>query len=189
MKKYEIEIIGNSPYVWHTMTKELYDEIGKLKKDEFSEWDNNNWRRWATTDNKLNVIITPSGFKQAIINACKRTRIVPHFATSKKETYTFYAQNFMVFTISKPVCKVSELEPYGCFVGAQGKNSDTKVWRTRPLFKNWKVTYSLIDPMGRMKIDELKQLVEWVGLMGGLGDNRINNFGRFDIKSIREVKK
>jgi len=187
MKKYEIEIKGISPYIWNVYKKEMADEIKKLKKNQLEEYDEKNWRRKAADDEKGNAIIRPEGFKQAIIDACRKTMIVPHFANRKNETYTYYAHSLMVEVISKPICKIIDLEPFGAFVGARGKNSDTKIWRTRPMVKHWNVTYQVIDPVGRMLITELKTLIEHVGLLGGLGDNRVNNFGRFDLIKIAEV--
>jgi len=46
----------------------------------------------------------------------------------------------------------------------------------------------LIDTIGRMKKDELKILLEWGGQAVGIGDQRIFNFGRFEVKSIKEVE-
>jgi len=188
MKTYECEIEGTSPYIWNVYKKELADELQKLKKNEMVEWDAANWKRKASTDEKGNVIIRPEGFKQAIVDACRKTRMVPHFATHKNETFTNYANSLMIQTVSKPVCKVDELEAFGCFVGARGKNSDTKVWKTRPMVRKWRVTYRIIDPAGRVFLNELKTLIEHVGILGGLGDNRINNYGRFDLVRLAEVK-
>lgn len=189
MKKYEISIKGTSPLIWNVQKKELQDEIAKLKKNQLAEWDETNWKRRAAFDDKKNVIVPANWFKQSIIGACKKTRMVPHYATRKNETYTYYVSSFMVDTISKPLGTMKNLEPFGTFVGAQGVNSNTKVWRTRPMMKNWHATFRVIDPAGRMTKNELKELVEYVGLFGGLGDNRINNFGRFDLVSLKEVTK
>lgn len=187
MKKYEISIKGTSPLIWNVQKKELQDELSKLKKNELAEWDEKNWRRRAAMDEKGNVIVPGNWFKQALIGACKKTRMVPHYATRKNETYTYYVTSFMVDTISEPLCKPDDLQDFGTFVGAQGSNSNTKVWRTRPMLKNWSVTFQIIDAGGRMTKDELKTLIEYVGLFGGLGDNRINNYGRFELVKLKEV--
>jgi len=155
-----------------------------------SEWEENpvNWKRKAEFDDKGDVIIPERWFKACVVTACKKTGIVPHFATSKKQTYTNYAQSLMVLNNGKPLCKKNDLESYGAFVGAQGFNSKTKVWRVRPMKKDWSVSFEIVDAMGRMKIEELKTIIEYGGMMIGLGDNRINNFGRFEIKSLKEIK-
>lgn len=171
------------------MKRELELEKKELKKSELSEWEENpnNWQRKAELDNDNNAIIPERWLKNCMIDSCKKNRIVPHFATRKNETYTNYVTNFMVFNIGKPVCSIKKLQEYGAFVGAQGKNSTTKVWRVRPLMEEWKATFEIIDPAERMLDSELKEIIEYGGMMIGLGDNRINNFGRFELKSMKEV--
>jgi hypothetical protein len=188
MKRTKIEIRGISPVIWNRMKKELVDEIKSCKKDQLAAWEEANWRRKAEYDSKNNLLIPPEWIKSALCDACKKTRIVPHFATSKQQTYTYYFQSSMV-EVTEPVGKVSDLEPYGCFVGARGKNSDTKTWRVRPLLRNWKATFIWTDADGRISDDELRTILEHAGLMTGIGDNRINNFGRFEVVNISEVKK
>lgn len=190
MKKYEIEIKGIQPIIWNVLKRELQQEIKELKKNQLSEWEENprNWKRKAEFNEKGEVVIPERWIKGSLIESCKKNRLIPHFATRKNETYTSYVQSFMVFNGHK-VCDKNDLEEYGAFVGAQGKNSSTKVWRVRPILKKWGATFTLIDPAGRMKETELKTILEYAGLMIGIGDNRINNFGRFELKKIKEVAK
>ena len=186
MKTYQIEISGVSPVIWNRMKKELVDEVKKLKKDQLAEWEETNWKRKAEIDDKKNLVIPPEWIKGSLVDACKKTRIVPHFATSKQQTYTSYMLSSLI-TVMASVGKEKELEYYGAFVGARGKNSSTKTWRVRPLLKEWKTTFEMKDPDGRMTKNELKTLVEHAGLMIGIGDNRVNNFGRFEVVSIKEA--
>lgn len=57
--------------------------------------------------------------------------------------------------------------------------NQSRTVRVRPCFPRWRVSVSaalmedLLDP------DDLAQIVERAGLIEGLGDNRINGFGRF----------
>lgn len=188
MKVYRADIVGESPVIWNRVKKELLDEIHRLKKDEIREWEENekNWRRKAEYDEKGNVLIPPEWLRGALIEACKQTLIVPHFATSKRQTYTKYTEA-MFFKTLAPVCKFDETEYYGMFVGARGVHSATKVWRVRPLLRNWKTIVEIVDPAGRMKKEELQTLLEYSGLMIGIGDGRRINFGRFDVTSLTEV--
>jgi len=189
MKKYEIRIKNGTDLIWNVMKRELQDELKALKKDEMGEWeeDPKNWKRKAELDENDNVIVPERWFKSALVESCKKNRIVPHYANRKNETYTNYVQSFMIFNIGKPVCKKKELLPYGAFVGAQGKNSNTKVWKVRPTVKEWEATFQIIDAAERIKLSELKEIIEFAGMMIGLGDNRINNFGRFDVEKIVEA--
>ena len=191
MKKYKITIRGiNVPIIWNVMKKELQDELKELKKDEMGEWevDKKNWSRKAEFNENGEVIIPERWFKSAIVDSCKKNRIVPHYATRKNATYTDYIRSFMIFNIGKCVCKQDELEEYGAFVGAQGMNSNTKIWRVRPMISQWEATFEIVDAAERIKISELKDIIEFAGMMIGLGDNRINNFGRFELISLVEVK-
>lgn len=187
-KKYKIQVSGFTPLIWNRMKKELIDEQKKLKKDELNEWEEKQWKRKAEYDSKENLIIPQEWFKCSLIEACKKSRIVPHFATSKQQTYTSYMQSIMITDVQSPG-KLKDVQYYGAFVGAQGKNSSTKVWKVRPLIeKGWGTSLILHDPFGRMKKEELKTLLEYSGLMIGIGDNRINNFGRFEATKIEEMK-
>ena len=186
IKKYEIKIKGMQPLVWNVMKKDLYDEQKKIKKNELAEWDLKTWQRKAEV--KGDKVVIPSRWlRSALINACKRTRLVPHFATKKNETYTTYFESVMLEG-DPEVCKLKDLIPYGAFVGAQGKNSSTKVWRTRPLIERWEGKFLMIDPYGRINIEELKELVDHAGAFVGIGDGRNMNFGRFELETIKEVK-
>jgi len=186
-KTYLMRIKGESPLVWNRQKKELEDEKKALKKDQLNEWEEKNWRRKAEFNEDGQVIIPNEWVKGAFIESCKRNRIVPHFATSKNQTYTSYVQSCM-FEVLDAVADEKSLKYYGAYVGAQGKNSSTKVWRVRPLVEKWDATIRFIDPFGRMEIKELEDIATYAGLMVGIGDNRINNFGRFDIVSIKEEK-
>jgi len=188
MKKYKVSIKGLHPLIWNRMKKELEDEKKQLKRNELGEWEENreNWVRKAELSNG-NALVPNEWVKSMLISACKTTRIVPHYASRKNETYTRYMESVMIDETS-PICKSKDLQAYGAFVGAQGKGSSTKVWRVRPFIEKWKLDFSVIDPYGRMKLSELKELLDYSGMFIGLGDNRVNNFGRFDVTAIKEIK-
>lgn len=186
-KKYDISITGVSPLIWNRMKKELEDEKAKLKKDQLSEWEEKNWVRKAELGANGDILLPPEWVKWSIIESAKKSRIVPHYANSKNQTYTFYAQSMMV-EVPKPICNRKDLQYFGQYVGARGKNSSSKVWRVRPLLKEgWKTRFILTDPEGRMKKSELETLLNFAGFMVGIGDNRINNFGRFEVNAIKEL--
>jgi hypothetical protein len=186
-KQWKIEVKGIHPIIWNVMKRELELEKKELKKNELTEWEEEpkNWKRKAELkDGK--VIIPERWFKNSLITSCKKNRIVPHFATRKSETYTNYVTSFMVYN-DEVLCEMDDLIPFSAYVGAQGKNSTTKVWRVRPMLEEWGATFKIIDPASRMTEEELREIVGYAGLMVGLGDNRINNFGRFEIVSITEA--
>ena len=67
-------------------------------------------------------------------------------------------------------------------------NSSTKTWRVRPLLQDWNLSFSLIDPYGRIQKEELSELLEFAGMMIGIGDNRKNDYGKFEIESLEELQ-
>jgi isopropylmalate/homocitrate/citramalate synthase len=187
MKKYIVELEGTSPLVFNTRSQELDEERAKLKRDELAEWEQKNWRRKAERDKKGNVIIPIRWLKSAFVNACTHSKIVPNFATSKRETYTRYAKA-MYFDNSSFKCSEKDLEKREAFMGAQGKNSSTSVLKVYPSIKEWKTTIEVADGIGRMTIEELKEIFTFAGIIEGIGDFRVVNAGRFEVISIKEKK-
>ena len=64
-------------------------------------------------------------------------------------------------------------------VGIMGK----RVMRVRPQFPSWGLVIHglFIDDAG-MNFDEFERIAELAGLAEGIGDNRVNGYGRFTIK-------
>lgn len=186
MKTYEIKLKGISPLIWNRMKRELEEEKKKLKKDQLSEWEQSNWIRKAELDGNGNAIIPPEWIRGALTDSCKMTRIVPHFATAKNQTYTKYINSCMV-EVTKPAGKKKDLEEFGAYVGSQGSRGGGKVWRIRPMLREWNTSFILRDPEGRASKEEIKTIISHAGLMVGLGDNRINNYGRFEVTELQEV--
>lgn len=186
MKKYEIKLIGNAPIIYNRMKKEVEDEKKKLKKNEILEWEEQNWAKKAEI-NDGSALLPKEWVMSMLINACKQTRMIPHFETKKSATYTRYVQSCIISETS-PLGKVKNLEPYGKYLPAQGLKGGGKVWRVRPMLKEWNATFIFVDPFGRMKKDELQELLEYGGMFIGIGDSRNQGFGRFDIDFVREVK-
>ncbi len=188
MKKYNVEIEGITPLVWNRLKKEIIDRNKELKKDELEENELNNWKVKAEIKNG-DAIIPPEWILGCLVNAAKETRIVPHFATTKSQTYTKYLSNVRV-NPGKPIVagKSDDLKRKDAMLSSQGKSKmGGKVLRCHPILEEWNASFVLIDTLGRMKSQELKALLEWGGQAIGIGDQRIFNFGRFDIKDIKEV--
>ena len=194
MKKYQVKIKGVSILVWNRQKKELFDELKKLKKNQLSDWQEKNWLRKADFHNGAKMpkasdkaYIPQEWLKGMIVGACKTSQMVPHFATSKRETYTRYAQSLMIIS-DAPVCLAKDLEYHGAFVSAQGKKGGGKVWRAWPMLKKWAHEFTVVDPFGRMESKELETILEYGGFIEGIGDGRAVNNGRFELVSIEEVK-
>ena len=188
MKKYKIDIKGITPLVWNRQKMELRDLIKGLKKDQLEENEKKNWLMKAETSNG-NAIIPPEWIIGCLVNSAKELRIVPWFATSKNQTYTKYISNIRVSPGSRIVAgKTKDLKRKDALMSSQGKsNMGGKVLRCHPILEDWEASFELVDTVERMKKSELKQLLTWGGTAVGIGDQRIFNFGRFEIKGIKEV--
>jgi len=187
MKTYIIGLKGISPLVFNTRQKNIDEEIAELKKNEYQEWEKKNWKRKATRDKKGDVIIPIIWIKSSFVNACKHSRVVPNFATSKKETYTRYAEA-LYFQNSTFKCNEKELILLEAYMGAQGAGSKTKVLKCYPKIEKWETTFEIKDPSGRMTEKEMEGLFEYAGMFEGIGDFRKVNHGRFEVVSIKEIK-
>ena len=187
MKKYSIRLRSTTPLLINVRQKELDNELKELKKDQMAEWEEKNWRRKAERDKKGNVFLPERWFRSSFIQACKSSMIVPSFATSKKQTFTRYAQS-LIFQNTTYICSEKDLKEYGAYVGAQGAGSKTKVWRIRPQIDKWETDVEVIDPFGRMSDKEFRELLDFSGMLVGVGDGRSLNFGRFEVVSIKEKK-
>lgn len=188
MKKYEINIEGITPLVWNRLKKEIRDITKGLKKDELEENELKNWKMKAEVKNG-NAIIPPEWILGCLVNAAKETRKVPHFATSKSQTYTKYLSNVRISPGKEVIAgKADDLERKDAMLSSQGKSKmGGKVLRCHPILEEWNASFVLVDTLGRMKLDELKELLVWGGQAVGIGDQRIFNFGRFDIKNVKEL--
>jgi hypothetical protein len=190
IKRYEIEIKGTTPVVYNRMKKEIEDEKKKLKKNELAEYEEKNWIKKAEIKDK-DVILPPEWLKSMLINACKKTRLVPHFETKKNATYTQYMQGVLIqHKPSITIAKKKDLKQLGGFYPSQPNRANSgKIWKIFPqLEEGWSAKFTLIDPFGRMKQDELQELMEYGGMFIGIGDQRPMNFGRFEVISINNGK-
>ena len=188
MKKYEIKLEGND-LVWNRMKREIEQERKLLKKNEITEYEEKYWLKKAETNNG-NLVIPISWVKSVLINAAKQTRLIPHFETNKKATYTRYVQA-MHISLDDPIVagKVEDVERQEGFYSSQpGKQNSGKVWKIFPKLNKWDAKFVIIDPQGRMLKNELNILLEHAGNFIGIGDQRGYGFGRFDVVSIKEVK-
>lgn len=185
MKKYSVKLKGVSPIIFNVRQEELDEEMNDLKKNELGDWEKSNWRRKAEQDKSGNVIIPIRWIKASFVNACKHSRIVPSFATSKKETYTRYGES-IYFEDSSFKCNPKSLILQKKYMG--NPNTGGQILKCYPKLDEWETTIELSDPAGRMDISELKTIFEFAGMFEGIGDLRKDNCGRFGVQSIKEIK-
>jgi len=189
MKKYNIEIEGDTPIVYNRLNMELRQIIKGLKKDQLEQNEYDNWMMKAEINNG-NAIIPPEWIIGCLVNAAKETRIVPWFATSKSQTYTKYISNLKLDHKTPIIAgETKDLKrKEGMFSSQGASKKGGKVLRCHPILEKWNASFDLIDTVEKMKKEELKELLDWGGGAVGIGDQRTFNFGRFSVKSIKEVK-
>ena len=190
MKKYEISIVGTTPLIWNVMKKEIEDMKKQLKKNELAEFEEEHWIDKAEFNNGEESIIIPTRWlKSMLINACRQTGMIPHYATKKTERYTTYVQSILL-PDNPPiiVCKKKDIEQHGGYYpGQPGKMNSGKVWKIFPKLSEWRATFCVVDPFGRMKSKELEELINYGGMFVGIGDQRPKNYGRFDVENVKEI--
>jgi hypothetical protein len=188
MKKYEIKIVGTTPLIWNRMKKEIEDEKKKLKKNELAEYEEKHWINKAEMNNG-NAIVPTTWLKSMLINACKQTGMIPHYATKKNERYTRYIQSVLIPPAPPIViCKKKQLKQLGGYYpGQPGKINSGKIWKIFPKVDEWTATFYVFDPFERMMKEELMKLLEYGGMFIGIGDQRPMNYGRFEVEYIKEI--
>lgn len=189
LKKWLITLRSVSPIIWNCYSLELQQEMSRIKNNEKDEWEKENWQRKAEYKDNF-AVIPVRWIRSCLYNACKRSGVKPYFEKSAKATYTSYFQIISYEMIKDGiVAKKDALIPLALLLKAQpGSNKSTKVLRIRPLLKDWCVSFTLIDPAGRMNKEDLSVILETAGMFVGLGDSRPDNYGRFEVSEIKEVK-
>ena len=69
-KRWSVTIEGIKPLISNVRKRELDAEMKALKKDELSEWEENNWRRKAEVDGDNLVVIPARWIRAMLIVAC-----------------------------------------------------------------------------------------------------------------------
>jgi len=188
MKTWEVEIFGVTPLLWNRRNRQLVKDYEGIKKDALDVFEEETWlRRCEEIDsNDLKAHVPEDWLHTAIIDGCKKTRIVPHFATSKNQTYTFYMESVWLEVIGT-ICNKKDLRPYGTYVRIGGRTGGL-IWRIRPVLDKWALKFQIKDPDGRINKKELNTILEYTGMFVGIGDGRKKRFGRFEVKSLKEKK-
>jgi len=188
LKIYKMKIRGITTLVWNRDKLEIRDLVKGLNKDELEEHEKKNWLMKAETNNG-NALLPPEWIIGCLVSSAKETRIVPWYATSKNQTYTKYISNIKVSPGKEIViCKTKELKRKDALLPARGKAGGGKVLRCHPIIEKWEAEFEIIDTVGFMKKDELNRLLTYGGRAVGIGDQRLTNFGRFELISLKEVK-
>lgn len=186
-----IEITGTSPLLMHNI--QLADPDNEFKQ-EISVYTD---KRKKTEDDRRAIerlewygglyvdggrVVMPTGnIRKSLINAGK---------ISKQGTQVSRAVNFKDLNVPLVYDGPDDLDKLfdvGTFshrsaVGISGK----RTMRVRPQFMEWAVVADAFLLEDVMDVDDLVRVASRAGLAEGLGDNRVNGYGRFAV-ALRQV--
>ncbi|MCU0806407.1 MAG: hypothetical protein MUC53_00190 [Candidatus Contendobacter sp.] len=183
--KISIEVTGTSPLLMHNprmvdpdfeLNREIKALTGKRKKTDadLKQIEKLEWYGGLYPEN--NIVVQPtSKLRKSLVNAAKISKqgkaIERALSFSSLNTPLIYDGPKEIDELFKDPRFHSRLS-----VGIGNK----RVMRVRPSFFPWalKVT-GLFIPDAGINFDELQRIVELAGLVEGIGDNRINGYGRY----------
>lgn len=209
--KAAITIVGDTPLLIHAWgekaKREMLEAQQKLKKDKkvkairdpFAEFfDALYWVTPKPTEktpeafeaaiaNGAKFGFPVTAIKQAALSACYRAGIIPNQTGMKCSFFLNAAESFDAGTGSELAVidtdEPPELREDPVKIGGISKVSDL---RYRPIFKNWKIRLivSLIET-GAFTMDSIINAINLGGIMGGIGEWRMErdgDFGRFHVQ-------
>lgn len=180
------ELDGTSPLLMHNprmvdpefeITRQIKAITSKRKKtdEDLRQIERLEWYGGLYVED--GVIVQPtSKIRKCLINAARISKLgkaieraLPTFTTLNVPlTYEGPADPDEVFKLPRFHSRLS--------VGVNSK----RVMRVRPQFFPWRLeaTALFIEDAG-LNLDELERVAEMAGLVEGIGDNRVNGYGRF----------
>ena len=191
--KIEIRLVSTSPLLMHNprmvdpeydLNRQIKAITGKRKKtdEDLREIERLEWYGGLYEEN--GVVVQPtSKVRKCLIEAAKIRKL----GKAMEKALSFTCLNVPLQYDGQK--KIDDLFADRQFhsrlsVGVQGK----RVMRVRPQFNVWGMVLSgLFIPDVGLNFDELSDLAETAGLTVGIGDNRVNGYGRFR-GSVVEVK-
>ncbi len=177
-----VTLVGTSPY-----SSSRAIETPKPTNVTHAEHELKVWREHIHTDGEDNAFIPAMALKNCLSEVAKYlSQTVPG---KGKATYTkhFEAGIFVKDAMMLGV-KGATVESERLFLPSDGKRGGgTRVWKTYPLFREWKVgaTIYVVDPVITPAI--LEEYLSYAGMYIGMGRFRPRNngfYGRFTIEGF-----
>lgn len=188
-----IEVVGTSPLLMHNprmvdpdfdLNRKIKALTAKRKKtdDDLKNIEALEWHGGLYEEN--GVIVQPTAkLRKCLVNTAKISKM----GKAIERTLSFFEVNTpLIHDGPKTIAELFKEPRFHSrlSVGISGK----RVMRVRPLFFPWvmKVNGLFVDDAG-LNFDELQRVVELAGVVEGIGDNRVNGYGRFTA-IVKEVK-
>lgn len=183
-----IELTGTSPLLMHNprmvdpnfeLNREIKALTSKRKKtdDDNKQIERLEW--YGGLYEEGGIVVQPTSKpRKCIINAAKISKL----GKSIERALSFKSLNVpLIYEGPKEVDEIFADPKFHSrlSVGIGGK----RVMRVRPQFFPWalRVDGLFIEDAG-LNFDEFERIVELAGLVEGIGDNRVNGYGRFTAK-------
>lgn len=186
-----LELVGRSPLLMHNIAladpdNEVVKEIAtytakgsKMTKDDRKAISRLEWFAGLYIENGR-VVMPTANIRKALINAGKASKQGTQIARALSfhdlnVPLTYPDAQLDLETLYKDTAYINRAA-----VGISGK----RPMRVRPQFNEWAVVADafLLDDV--MDAEDLRRIARRAGLAEGLCDNRINGYGRFDVKVI-----
>lgn len=185
-----IEIVGTSPLLMHNprmvdpefpINREIKSITAKRKKTDQDLQDIERLEWWGGLYESGGIVVQPtSKLRKCLINTGK----ISKQGKSVERVLSFNALEVpLIYDGPKDIQKLFEDDKHHSrlSVGVSGK----RVMRVRPKFMPWALRVDgFFTPDAGMNLDELVRIVELAGVVEGIGDNRVNGYGRFTGKVI-----
>jgi len=186
MKTYTATIIGTTSMLQNRLSKDILDEKKAIPNDKKEEWDNKNYLRKAYSrivNGTQEYTVDERCIHGMLISAAKKYKTPPPRSVGK--TWTEYVKSCLLITEDVKF-KYGQLKPYGCMVNGNPSSAKkgSKVWSVRPMFSDWRLTFSVNDVGDYMDEKTFTELLKIAGLFIGLSDYR-PIFGRFHVHDVR----
>lgn len=191
--KINLSLVGTSPLLMHNprmvdpqfeLNRQIKALTDKRKKtdEDLKEIARLEWYGGLYEEN--GVIVQPTSKVRKCLIETARTR---KLGKSMEKAISFNSLNVPLdYDGPKSIAEIFLKDEFHSrlSVGVNGR----RVMRVRPEFKLWGMTLSgLFIPDVGIRFDELQELIETAGLTVGIGDNRVNGYGRFSA-TVKQVK-
>lgn len=189
LAEYEVKIVGTAPMIMNRLSKDLIDEMANVPKGKKEAWEEENWEKKLYTEevDGKRVIAWPAiNIHSFLVNSCMKFR----GKSPPKEigrTWTDYCKS-SILVKSSAVIMGSKPEKFGCLVNGNPsvKSKSSKVWRCRPIIREWSTTLHFADFAGYFSQGLVEELVTHAGKFIGLSDWR-PVFGRFKVMGVKRT--
>lgn len=192
MQRIAIELTGTSPLLMHNpqmvdpefeINRQMKALTGKRKKTDEDLRQIGQLEWYGGLYQEDGVVVQPtSKVRKCLINTAR----IGKQGKQVERALNFTSLNVpLVYEGPKDIAELATDPTYRSrlSVGVMGK----RVMRVRPQFAPWELRLEgvFIEDAG-LNYDDLERIVELAGLVEGIGDNRVNGYGRFTGK-IRKI--